>query len=157
MRRTINLTESSWLVSRLRTPRRPLGQLSFIARRRRRRPLARATLSALKAPASRSHSRQQNTLQRVALDFGLLLLYLIFSKLNAESFFFKHSTSCVYLLSSKKIGAGLSRALAPLFPVAAACPDLFVGCGAAAGVAAGFNAPIAGIFFAIEVLSHTFK
>jgi len=52
-----------------------------------------------------------------------------------------------------ELGAAVARASTQLFPnITAKHADLLFACGAAGGVAAGFNAPIAACFFAIEVI-----
>ena len=58
---------------------------------------------------------------------------------------------------SVEIGSNIGILLAQLFQVSKDRYRLLLGAGAAAGLAAGFNAPIAGVFFALEVvLSTTF-
>lgn len=53
---------------------------------------------------------------------------------------------------SVEIGANIGILLGQLFQVSKNRYRLLLGAGAAAGLAAGFNAPIAGVFFALEVI-----
>ena len=64
---------------------------------------------------------------------------------------------------SVEIGMNLSRILMVVFPRYRNNPidivrhnRLLLACGAAAGVSAGFNAPIAGVFFALEIMQKAF-
>jgi len=56
---------------------------------------------------------------------------------------------------SVEIGANFGMLLAQLLQVSQERQRLLLGAGAAAGLAAGFNAPIAGVFFALEVVLGT--
>jgi H+/Cl- antiporter ClcA len=70
---------------------------------------------------------------------------------------------------SVEIGVNLSRGITTIMDPQKYLPTsvnvvevmkhnrLLLACGGAAGVAAGFNAPIAGIFFALEVIQTTFR
>lgn len=53
---------------------------------------------------------------------------------------------------SVEIGANFGMLLSQVIPVSQERQRLLLGAGAAAGLAAGFNAPIAGVFFALEVV-----
>jgi len=55
-----------------------------------------------------------------------------------------------------QIGSSIGSTMARLLRVAGGREKTMVGCGAAAGIAATFNAPIAGVLFAIEVLLGDF-
>jgi CIC family chloride channel protein len=55
-----------------------------------------------------------------------------------------------------QIGAAVGSAVGQLFALPAAQLKTFAACGAAGGIAAVFNAPIAGAFFALEVISGNF-
>ena len=56
---------------------------------------------------------------------------------------------------SVEIGANIGMLLGQVFQVSQERYRILLGAGAAAGLAAGFNAPIAGVFFALEVMFGT--
>ncbi|MCB2211071.1 chloride channel protein [bacterium] len=55
-----------------------------------------------------------------------------------------------------QIGSGVASALGQLFKVSARKMKTYVGCGAAAGIAATFNAPVAGMLFSLEIIMGNF-
>lgn len=58
---------------------------------------------------------------------------------------------------SVQIGAGLGSSIAQRLKLSPPRVKTLVGCGAAAGIGAAFNAPIAGVFFAIEIIFGEFS
>jgi len=56
-----------------------------------------------------------------------------------------------------QIGAGFGSTIAQVFHLSEERMKTLVCCGAAAGIATVFNAPIAGVFFALEVISGQFS
>jgi H+/Cl- antiporter ClcA/CBS domain-containing protein len=98
--------------------------------------------------------------------FSALLSYLGIPKITPLQPFIKMLAAAISLGTgaslgpegpSVEIGANIGILLGQLFKVSSQRYRLLIGAGAAAGFAAGFNAPIAGVFFALEVvLSTTF-
>ena len=56
-----------------------------------------------------------------------------------------------------QIGSALGSAFGQLFRMSEARTRTLVACGAAGGIAATFNAPIAGVFFALEIILGEFS
>ena len=55
-----------------------------------------------------------------------------------------------------QIGSAIGSAVGQVFKVSAGRMRILVGCGAAAGIAATFNAPVAGMMFALEIVLGDF-
>jgi CIC family chloride channel protein len=55
-----------------------------------------------------------------------------------------------------QIGSSIGSTIGQFFKVSPNRMKTFVGCGAAAGIAAAFNAPVAGAFFAVEIILGDF-
>ncbi|CAM9567143.1 unnamed protein product, partial [Chrysoparadoxa australica] len=58
---------------------------------------------------------------------------------------------------SVEIGVGVARRVGEQYGMSVARQRMLLASGAAAGVAAGFNAPIAGVFFALEIVDDAFR
>jgi Chloride channel protein EriC len=56
-----------------------------------------------------------------------------------------------------QIGASLAGWIGHLMPTSPDYRRQLIACGAAAGLAAGFNAPIAGVLFVVEDCCTTFR
>jgi CIC family chloride channel protein len=95
-------------------------------------------------------------MQAIAIRDGIIRPRVALSKLFASSVYIGAGGSVGREGPVIQIGAALGSSLGQLFRVNPDRLKLFVACGAASGIAAAFNAPIAGTLFAVEVLLGDF-
>ncbi|RMH89452.1 MAG: CBS domain-containing protein [Calditrichaeota bacterium] len=95
-------------------------------------------------------------MEAVALRGGSIHPRVIFAKVVAATLTIGSGGSAGREGPIVQIGSAIGSALGQLLEVSARRLRTFVACGAAAGIAATFNAPIAGALFAVEVIIGDF-
>jgi chloride channel protein, CIC family len=95
-------------------------------------------------------------MEAVALRNGVIRMRVAAAKILASAICIGSGGSVGREGPIVQIGSSLGSTVSQIFHVARANQKTMVGCGAAAGIAATFNAPIAGVLFALEVLLGDF-
>jgi len=95
-------------------------------------------------------------MQAIALKNGVIRPRVVFSKTIASSLTIASGGSVGREGPIIQIGAAIGSSLGQLFNLPGKRLQTLVGCGAAAGIAAAFNAPIAGAMFAVEIILGDF-
>ncbi|MFC1562845.1 chloride channel protein [candidate division KSB1 bacterium] len=95
-------------------------------------------------------------MESVALKAGKIRPRVVFAKAFASSICIGTGGSVGREGPIVQIGSALGSTIGQFFKVPASTLKTFVGCGAAAGIASTFNAPIAGAFFALEIILGDF-
>ena len=95
-------------------------------------------------------------MEAVALRSGLIRKRLVLVKTLASAVCIGTGGSVGREGPIVQIGSAIGSAMGQLLRVSAARLRTLVGCGAAAGIAATFNAPIAGSMFALEIILGDF-
>lgn len=95
-------------------------------------------------------------MQAIILKGGLIRPRVAFVKAIASSITIGTGGSVGREGPIVQIGSSIGSTLGAFFRVSPNRMKTFVGCGAAAGIAAAFNAPIAGALFAVEILLGDF-
>jgi CIC family chloride channel protein len=95
-------------------------------------------------------------MESVAVRSGMIRPRVIISKILAATFTISSGGSAGREGPIVHIGSAIGSAIGQLLDVSAKRLRTFVGCGAAAAIAATFNAPIAGALFAVEVIIGDF-
>jgi CIC family chloride channel protein len=95
-------------------------------------------------------------MEAVALRSGLIRKRLVVIKALASAICIGTGGSVGREGPIVQIGSAIGSTLGQLFKVSASRMRTLVGCGAAAGIAATFNAPIAGSMFALEIILGDF-
>jgi CIC family chloride channel protein len=96
-------------------------------------------------------------IESVALKDGLMRPRVTFAGIMASSITIGSGGSAGREGPIALIGAAAGSTIGQVFKVSGRNLKTFVGCGAAAGIAATFNAPIAGALFAVEILLGDFR
>ena len=104
------------------------------------------------APEAKGHGVPE-VMQSLALNRGVIRPRVAIAKIVASSLCLGTGGSAGREGPIVQVGSTLGSMIGQLFRLSADRVRNLVACGAAAGVAATFNAPIAGVAFAIEVLS----
>lgn len=92
----------------------------------------------------------------IALRNGIIRIRVALAKAVASAFTIASGGSAGREGPIIQIGAAIGSGLGQLLGVSRRKMRTFVGCGAAAGIAATFNAPIAGALFSVEVILGNF-
>jgi len=97
------------------------------------------------------------TMQAVALKGGIIKVRTFSTRMLASAITLGSGGSAGKEGPIIQIGASIGSAVGQFFKVSGERMRVLVGCGAAAGLAAIFNAPIAGVLFALEVVLGEFN
>lgn len=92
----------------------------------------------------------------VALKRGVIRMRVVFAKMIISGLTLASGGSAGREGPIVQIGSAIGSSIGQLLKVSPSRMKIFVGCGAAAGIAATFNAPVAGMFFALEVILGDF-
>ncbi|MCA9732154.1 MAG: chloride channel protein [Deferribacteres bacterium] len=95
-------------------------------------------------------------MEAIALRGGVIRKRVAAAKLIASSLYIGGGGSVGREGPVIQIGSAIGSAMGQLFHVNAQRMKTFVACGAAAGIAAAFNAPIAGALFSLEIILGDF-
>jgi CIC family chloride channel protein len=92
----------------------------------------------------------------VALRGGIIRPFIALAKSIASSICIGSGGSAGREGPIVQIGSALGSTVGQMFKMSGERVKILVGCGAAAGISATFNAPIAGVFFALEIILGDF-
>jgi len=92
----------------------------------------------------------------VALRGGIIRPFIALAKSVASSICIGSGGSAGREGPIVQIGSALGSTVGQMFKMSGERVKILVGCGAAAGISATFNAPIAGVFFALEIILGDF-
>jgi len=95
-------------------------------------------------------------MEAISLRNGIIRPRVVFAKLMASAVYIASGGSVGREGPVIQIGSAIGSSLGQLFRVNAKRMRTFVACGAASGIAAAFNAPVAGALFAVEVILGDF-
>ncbi len=95
-------------------------------------------------------------MEAIALKSGIIRIRVVFSKVIASAITIASGGSVGREGPIIQIGSAIGSALGQIFKISKKRMQTLVGCGAAAGIAAAFNAPIAGAMFSVEIILGDF-
>ena len=95
-------------------------------------------------------------MEAIALRNGIIRPRVVIAKLMASAVYIASGGSVGREGPVIQIGAAIGSSMGQLFRVNPRRMRIFVACGAASGIAAAFNAPVAGALFAVEVILADF-
>ena len=95
-------------------------------------------------------------MEAIALRNGKIRPRVVFAKLFASSLYIGAGGSVGREGPVIQVGSAIGSALGQFFRVNPQRTKTFVACGAASGIAAAFNAPIAGALFSVEIILGDF-
>ncbi len=95
-------------------------------------------------------------MEAIALHNGVIRVRVVIAKLFSSALYIASGGSVGREGPVIQIGSAIGSSLGQLFKVNSKRMRTFVACGAASGIAAAFNAPVAGALFAVEVILGDF-
>jgi len=95
-------------------------------------------------------------MEAIALRNGIIRARVVFAKLFASAFYIASGGSVGREGPVIQIGSAVGSTIGQFLKVNPKRMRVFVACGAASGIAAAFNAPVAGALFAVEIILGDF-
>jgi len=95
-------------------------------------------------------------MEAIALNNGIIRARVVFAKLFASAIYIGSGGSVGREGPVIQIGSAIGSAVGQFIRVNPQRMKVFVACGAASGIAAAFNAPVAGALFAVEIILGDF-